>query len=100
METNNNMKKTVLIIGGGIGGLVCGAILAKEGYSVRILEKHTMAGGGLHTFKRNGVDFETGIHVISGFQDNGVLRRLLHISALPVNCASNQPTMTVSTTFR
>jgi len=70
------MKKTVLIVGGGIGGLVCGAILAKEGYSVRILEKHTVAGGGLHTFKRNGVDFETGIHVISGFQPNGVLKRL------------------------
>ena len=69
-------KYNIAIIGGGIGGLVCGAILAKEGYSVRILEKHTVAGGGLHTFKRNGVDFETGMHVISGFQPNGVLRRL------------------------
>jgi len=70
------MKTTVLIIGGGIGGLVCGAILAKEGYKVRILEKHTVVGGGLHTFKRNGVIFETGMHVISGFQPNGVLKRL------------------------
>jgi all-trans-retinol 13,14-reductase len=70
------VKTTVLIIGGGLGGLVCGAILAKEGYSVRILEKHTVAGGGLHIFKRNGVTFETGMHVISGFQPNGVLNRL------------------------
>ena len=65
-----------LIIGGGLGGLVCGSILAKEGYAVRILEKHRVAGGGLHTFKRNGVEFETGMHVISGFQPNGVLKRL------------------------
>ena len=70
------MKQQVLIIGGGLGGLVCGAILAKEGYAVRVLEKHTVAGGGLHTFKRNGIDFETGMHVISGFQANGALRRL------------------------
>jgi len=69
-------KQSVLIIGGGIGGLVCGAILSKEGFGVRILEKHTVAGGGLHTFKRNGVEWETGMHVISGFQPNGVLRRL------------------------
>ena len=70
------MAQKVLIIGGGLGGLVCGAILAKEGYSVRIFEKHTTAGGGLHTFMRYGVEWETGMHVISGFQQNGALRRL------------------------
>ena len=70
------MKEKIIIIGGGIGGLVCGAILAKEGYNVCILEKHTVAGGGLHTFKRNGVEWETGMHVISGFQPDGVLKRL------------------------
>ena len=70
------MAKNLIIIGAGLGGLVCGAILSKEGYSVRILEKHTVAGGGLHTFKRNGIDFETGMHVISGFQPGGALNRL------------------------
>lgn len=70
------MKKNILIIGSGLGGLVCGAILSKEGYCVRILEKHTVAGGGLHTFKRQGIEFETGMHLISGFQHNGVLNKL------------------------
>jgi len=70
------MKKNVLIIGAGLGGLVCGAILSKEGYCVRILERHTVAGGGLHTFKHRGIEFETGMHLISGFQDNGVLNKL------------------------
>jgi len=70
------VKTKVLIIGGGIGGLTCGAILSKEGYSVRILEKHSVAGGGLHMFKRHKMEFETGMHVISGFQPGGVLYRL------------------------
>jgi all-trans-retinol 13,14-reductase len=35
-----------------------------------------VAGGGLHTFKRNGIEFETGMHLISGFQENGVLNKL------------------------
>lgn len=70
------MKESVLIIGGGIGGLVSGAILAKEGYAVRVIEKHTVIGGGLHTFKRYGVEFETGMHVISGFEETGALRKL------------------------
>ena len=73
---NNQGTTNALIIGAGLGGLVCGAILSKEGYSVRILEKHRVAGGGLHTFKRNGIDFETGMHVISGFQPGGALNRL------------------------
>ncbi len=70
------MKESILIIGGGIGGLVCGAILAKEGYHVRVIEKHTVAGGGLHMFKRYGVGFETGMHIVSGFEETGVLRKL------------------------
>lgn len=34
------MKQSVLIIGAGLGGLFAGAILAKEGLSVTILEKN------------------------------------------------------------
>lgn len=70
------MKESIVIIGGGIGGLVCGALLSKEGYRVTVLEKHITAGGGLHMFEWDGVSFETGMHVISGFEETGVLRRL------------------------
>ena len=66
----------VIIIGGGVGGLFCGAILSKEGYDVTIFEQHYKIGGGLHHFKREGVEFETGIHVIGTFQPGGVLNRI------------------------
>ena len=69
-------KKTIIIIGAGVGGLFCGAILSKEGYHVRIFEQHYHIGGGLHHFKRNGVEFETGMHVVGEFHEGGVLNRL------------------------
>ena len=71
-----NGKQSVIIIGAGIGGLFCGAILSKEGYKVQVFEKHYVAGGGLHQFKREGVFFETGIHVVGAFQQAGVLNRI------------------------
>ena len=68
--------KTCVIIGGGIGGLVSGALLAKEGYKVTVLEKNAIIGGGLQTFKRRGVSFPTGMHIFGGFQEGGNLRKL------------------------
>ena len=68
--------KTCLIIGGGIGGLVSGALLAKEGYKVTVLEKNAIIGGGLQTFKRHGVSFPTGMHIFGGFEGGGNMRKL------------------------
>jgi all-trans-retinol 13,14-reductase len=70
------MKQTVNIIGGGVGGLFCGAILSKEGYDVTVFEQHYKIGGGLHHFKRDGIEFETGMHVIGSFQQEGVLNKI------------------------
>ncbi len=68
--------KTVVIIGGGLGGLFTGAILAKEGLTVTVLEKNTTAGGGLQTFRRFGECFDTGMHVIGGMRPGGNIRRI------------------------
>lgn len=54
----------VAIIGGGLGGLLCGTILAKEGKKVVLLEKNSRVGGCLQTFVRDGVLFDTGFHYI------------------------------------
>ena len=70
------MNKTAIIIGGGLGGLFTGAILAKEGLRVTVLEKNATAGGGLQTFRRFGEEFDTGMHVIGGMQSGGNIRRI------------------------
>ncbi|MDR1563216.1 MAG: NAD(P)/FAD-dependent oxidoreductase [Dysgonamonadaceae bacterium] len=66
----------VIVIGSGLGGLFCGAILAKEGYKVKVFEQHCKTGGSLHQFCREGVWFETGMHVIGAFQEGGALNRI------------------------
>ncbi len=56
----------VVIIGSGLGGLVSANILAKEGYSICVLEKNKQHGGNLQIFVRNKVIFDTGVHYIGG----------------------------------
>ena len=70
------MEKKVVIIGGGLGGLFCGAILAKEGLLVTVLEKNATIGGGLQTFTRFGEVFDTGMHVVGGLQPGGNIWRI------------------------
>jgi len=53
-----------IIIGSGMGSLTCGAILAKEGKKVLVLEQHYTAGGFTHVFKRKGYEWDVGIHYI------------------------------------
>ncbi|MCK9400158.1 MAG: NAD(P)/FAD-dependent oxidoreductase [Bacteroidales bacterium] len=69
------MNFDFIIIGSGIGGLVSGIILAKEGYSVCILEKNHQAGGNLQTFKRDGYKFSTGLHYIGSMDEGQTLHR-------------------------
>ncbi|PIF32150.1 all-trans-retinol 13,14-reductase [Flavobacterium sp. 9] len=58
----------VVIVGSGLGGLVSSIILAKEGYSVCVLEKNNQYGGNLQTFVRDKTIFDTGIHYIGGLE--------------------------------
>lgn len=69
--------KTVCIIGGGIGGLMTGALMTKEGYRVTILEKNHTVGGGLQSFSRHGHLFDPCMHIFGGMQPGGNLRGIL-----------------------
>jgi all-trans-retinol 13,14-reductase len=66
-------NKHAIIIGSGLGGLVCGYILAKNGLRVTVLEKNRQAGGCLQTFTRNGAKFETGMHYIGSMKKQQLL---------------------------
>ncbi|KAF6005059.1 hypothetical protein F1559_005028 [Cyanidiococcus yangmingshanensis] len=55
-----------LIVGGGIGGLATGALLADQGYSVCVLEAHERVGGAAHGFSVGPYRFDTGPSLFAG----------------------------------
>lgn len=63
----------LIIIGSGLGGLVSGAVLAKNGLRVLVLEKGKKIGGLLHTFKRDQTTFNTGMNYIGSLEEGGFL---------------------------
>ena len=70
----------IVVIGSGIGGLCCAALLAKYGYRVTVCESHAIAGGAAHSFERDGYKFDSGPSLYSGLsssQTNNPLRQVL-----------------------
>jgi len=58
-------KENVIIIGAGIGGLACGALLAQAGHKVLILEKNSYIGGACSSYEKNGYLFDRAVHIFS-----------------------------------
>ncbi len=72
----NRKGADVVIIGSGLGGLLCGAILSKCGRHVCLLEKHHKIGGNLQTFERNGVEFNSAMHYVGGLDRGQILHKV------------------------
>ncbi len=68
-------KYDIIIIGSGLGGLECGAILSKEGYHVCVLEKNELFGGCFQTYQRSGHRMDTGIHYIGSLDEGQIMNQ-------------------------
>ncbi len=78
----SNQTVDVVVIGSGIGGLCCAALLAKYGYGVTVCESHSIAGGAAHSFERDGYKFDSGPSLYSGLSSsptNNPLRQVLDV---------------------
>ncbi|MBD2773744.1 C-3',4' desaturase CrtD [Iningainema sp. BLCCT55] len=69
-------KSRVVVIGAGIGGLTAGALLARRGYSVLIVDQAIVPGGCASTFKRKGFTFDVGATQVAGLEPGGIHHRI------------------------
>lgn len=60
------LETDVVVIGSGIGGLSCAALLARYGFDVAVCESHSIPGGAAHGFDRGGYRFDSGPSLYSG----------------------------------
>src|SRR5262249_31780711 len=59
-----------IIIGSGLGGLTAGALYARAGRRVLLVERNDYFGGAATVYRRGRLATETSLHEIDGFDDN------------------------------
>jgi len=59
-------KYDAIVIGAGLGGLSAATMLARNGLSVLLLERHNVPGGYATSFVRGRYEFEVALHELSG----------------------------------
>ncbi len=65
-----------IIVGGGLGGLVAGSKLAKEGKRILLIEQHRIVGGFATTFRRRDYTIEVSLHEMDGLDEEDMKRHL------------------------
>ncbi|XP_039261189.2 all-trans-retinol 13,14-reductase-like isoform X1 [Styela clava] len=68
-----------IIIGSGMGGLMCGACLSRAGKKVLVLEQHDRAGGSTHTYEEKGFEFDVGLHYVGEMYDGSMNHTLFDV---------------------
>ncbi|MYL47528.1 phytoene desaturase [Virgibacillus halodenitrificans] len=58
-------QKTVVVIGGGLGGLSAAISLAQKGYAVSLYEKNHHLGGKLNRLEQDGFGFDLGPSILT-----------------------------------
>lgn len=68
-------KYDAVIVGGGLGGLLCASLLSREGLKVCIIERNSRLGGAIQSFARKGVIFNTGLNYTESLAEGEILNR-------------------------
>lgn len=90
-----NKDYDAIIIGSGMGGMSAGAMLAKDGHKVLILEAAAVPGGCSSSYYRKGFTFESGATTLIGFDKNQPLWKLEKETGIQIPREEIIPSMTV-----
>ena len=74
---NERYDYDTIIIGAGIGGLVCGCYLAKAGLRTLIVEKNAKPGGYCTSFAINEFNFDSCVHSLGSCRQGGNIAIIL-----------------------
>ncbi len=70
-------KFDCIVIGSGLGGLTGGALCARAGLKVLVLERNQNFGGAAATYRHHGLTIEASLHEIDGFDEGDPKKPLL-----------------------
>ena len=59
-------KYDVIVIGSGVGGSGCAALLAAAGYDTILIEKNERLGGACSSYYKNGFTIDVAVHMFAG----------------------------------
>ncbi|MHA1797818.1 MAG: NAD(P)-binding protein, partial [Candidatus Helarchaeota archaeon] len=77
------MSKTVIVIGSGVAGAGIGALLAHDGYDVKLFEKNRIIGGRFSSYKtEDGWNLDVGCHLIANCE-KGTIGEILRVCDEP-----------------
>ncbi|MCO5171704.1 MAG: NAD(P)/FAD-dependent oxidoreductase [Planctomycetes bacterium] len=69
-----------VVVGAGVGGLTAGALLARAGKRVLVVDGHTVAGGNTTVFRRRRWLFDVGLHYVGDCGPDGMVPRALRLA--------------------
>lgn len=65
------------IIGAGVAGLAVAALLAKDGFKVKLIESHSKPGGCASFFRNEGFRYDVGATTLSGLEEGQPIAELI-----------------------
>lgn len=84
----NSRAQKVVVVGAGIGGLTAAALLAHQGYQVKVFDQAIVPGGCASTFKRRGFTFDVGATQVAGLEPGGIHQQIFEALGIELPPAS------------
>jgi phytoene dehydrogenase-like protein len=76
-STSEDREWDDIVVGSGVGGMTCAAMLARFGHRVLVVEQHSIPGGFTHTFRRHDWRWNVGVHAVGEMGPHSVAGRLM-----------------------